>query len=181
VKATKHITKCLISPLTNLLTNSMEQSPWRSVIQLVQKSHAFRARQRFISWSRCIQSKNSHPISLRSILILSFHLYWCLSSGPSIHVYRPKLSIHFLSLPCVLHAQHILLYFAITFPIRPLCTPWSLEFSLVLRFILMSEQHKARCVYFLITVNNFLGLCGVRNNVRMFNCMSTKEFPHPVF
>jgi hypothetical protein len=39
------------------------------------------ARQWSLSWARWIQSTPSHPISLRSILILSFHLCLRLSNG----------------------------------------------------------------------------------------------------
>jgi hypothetical protein len=35
----------------------------------------------FLSWARCIQSTYSHPISLRSVLMLSYHLLLGLSSG----------------------------------------------------------------------------------------------------
>jgi hypothetical protein len=40
-----------------------------------------RARHWFLYWARCIQSKISHPVSLRSILILSSYLLLSLSSG----------------------------------------------------------------------------------------------------
>jgi len=43
-----------------------------------------------------------HPISLRSILILSSHLG--LPGGTSVQIFRPKFCKHFLSLPCVPHA-----------------------------------------------------------------------------
>jgi hypothetical protein len=72
---------------TTLLSNSMEKSPsWEadshSVTQLVSKFPAFYGTQMFItvfvrachwflSWSRCIQCTHSHPISLKSILIVS--------------------------------------------------------------------------------------------------------------
>jgi hypothetical protein len=48
-----------------------------------------------LSWVRRIQSTHFHPISLRSILILSFHLPLCLPRGFSLQVFRPKFSIHF--------------------------------------------------------------------------------------
>jgi len=40
-----------------------------------------RARNWSLIWAKCIQSTTSHPISLRSILILSSHLSLCLPSG----------------------------------------------------------------------------------------------------
>jgi hypothetical protein len=63
------------------------------VTQLVKKSFAFYGTRRFITmltrtrhwslfWARCIQSTNSHPFSLKSVLILSSYLHLGLSSGP---------------------------------------------------------------------------------------------------
>jgi len=70
----------------------MEQSPSEKliVIQLVKFPTCYgtwrfitmftRAHDWFLYWARCIQS-TSHPISLRSILIFSSHLYLGLASG----------------------------------------------------------------------------------------------------
>jgi hypothetical protein len=55
-----------------------------------------RARHWSLFRARRIQSTLSYPISLRSILILSFHL-------PNL----PKYCMHSLSLPCMLHVQFI--------------------------------------------------------------------------
>jgi hypothetical protein len=61
----------------------------------------------FLSWTRSIQSIPSHPISLRSILILSTHLRLCLPSGlfpcdfPTIILYG------FLFSPFVLHIKYL--------------------------------------------------------------------------
>jgi len=71
---------------TDRPTNSMEKRPWEAnITQQVHKFLAFYGTRRFItlftrsrywsiSWARCIQLTTSHPISLRSILILSSHL-----------------------------------------------------------------------------------------------------------
>jgi len=75
------------------LTNSMKHSSYsEAATQLVQKIPAFYRNQSFItmftrachcsiSWARWIQSTPSQPISLRSILTLSSHLYKGLPSA----------------------------------------------------------------------------------------------------
>jgi hypothetical protein len=67
--------------LTHSLTHSlMELSPsWEAASYAVYGTRSFinvftRALHRSLSWARSIQSIPSHPISLRSILILSTHL-----------------------------------------------------------------------------------------------------------
>jgi hypothetical protein len=57
-----------------------------------------RARHWSLSWARFIQFTPSHPISLRSVLILSSHL----RQG-----FRTKIFRRFLQLPCVLHVPPI--------------------------------------------------------------------------
>jgi hypothetical protein len=93
----------------------MEQSSsWEANSHLVMKFRAFYGTRRFItvfttarhwslSWARCTQSTPSHPISLRSILILSSHLRPGLPCSSSLQVFQPKYFMHFSSLPCVLH------------------------------------------------------------------------------
>jgi len=69
--------------------NSMEQGPSQEAnSQSVKKFPAFYGTRRFITvfararhWARCIQSTPSHPVSPRSILILSFHISLGLPSG----------------------------------------------------------------------------------------------------
>jgi len=60
----------------------------------------------FLPWARWIQSKPSHPMSLKSILLLSSHLHLSLASGLFLQVCRPKFCMHFSYLACVLHAPH---------------------------------------------------------------------------
>ena len=65
------------------------------------------ASQQFLSWASSIESKHPHPTSLRSSLILSYHLRLGLSSGlfpsgfPTIALITRLLS------PYMLHAPHI--------------------------------------------------------------------------
>jgi hypothetical protein len=51
-----------------------------------------------LSRARCIQSMSSHSISLRSILILSFHLRLGLLVVSFLQVFRPEFSMPFSSL-----------------------------------------------------------------------------------
>jgi hypothetical protein len=104
----------VIHTLTNCLTR------WNRVlleklivIQLLKKSPALYGtpgfiilftptRHRSLSRARRIQSATSHPVSLRSILILSPHLRPCVPSGLFLQVFGPKFFIHFSSAPCLL-------------------------------------------------------------------------------
>jgi len=95
-------------------------TPWGRVLvqkltvaKLLKKFSAFYGTSRFItmftrtrhwylSWARWIQSTPRHPISLRSILILSSHLHlWLLA------VLFPKYCVHFSLFQCLLHAPSI--------------------------------------------------------------------------
>jgi hypothetical protein len=95
--------------LTNKLT------PWSRILleklivaQLVQQFPVFYGTRRFItvftrarhgslSWARCIQSTPSHPVFIRSILILSSHLRLDLPSVLFISALKQKCYIHFAS------------------------------------------------------------------------------------
>ena len=133
--------------LTYLLT------PWSTGLpeKLVSKFPAFYGTRRFItafttarhlslSWARSIQFMPFQPISLRSILILSFHIYMGLSSGllpsgfPTSTLYARLLS------PYVLHALPISVFFI-----------WSPEWYLV-------RTHKAPH-YVVFSVSLLLRAC----------------------
>jgi hypothetical protein len=110
-----------VSRLSDWLTHSL--TPWNTVLpvkltatQLVKKFPAcygtrrvttvfIRARHRSLSWARCSQSTPSDPISLRSILIISYSYVFRVVS--SLQIFQPKQCIHFSSLPCVLHAAPV--------------------------------------------------------------------------
>jgi hypothetical protein len=81
----------IISIITGQLTNSMEQNPWQAdsgsgnqeirhiyvtgtLITVFTRDSPHRS----LPWARWIQSTNSHPISPKSILILSSHQRLCL-------------------------------------------------------------------------------------------------------
>jgi hypothetical protein len=115
--ASLFMTCCL--ELTDWLTS------WRRVLlekltvtHLVKKYPAFYGTQKFItvftrarhwlqSWARCIQSTPSHPISLRSILILSTPR----SYERTLPLSFPNQNIVCIfHLSCVLHALHIAFY-----------------------------------------------------------------------
>jgi len=57
-----------------------------------------------LPWARWIRSTCSHPFSLRSILMLSFHLLPGLLSGLFSPGFLSKLYTHLSFLPCVLQA-----------------------------------------------------------------------------
>jgi hypothetical protein len=93
----------------------LEKSP---IVQLLNKFPAFYGTQRFItvftralqwslSWARSIQCIPSHPISLRSVLILSTHLRLGLSSGLFASGFPTKMLYSFLFSPFVLHVLPI--------------------------------------------------------------------------
>jgi hypothetical protein len=84
-----------------------------TVTQLVNKLPAFYGTRRFISmftaarhrslsWARCIQSTYSHPISLISVLILSYHLRLRLSRCLSPSSFPTKM-LYAFHITCVLH------------------------------------------------------------------------------
>jgi hypothetical protein len=92
--------------------------PWQANSHLVKKFSAYYGIRRFIavlttarhwslSWARCIQSTPSHPISLRSILILPSHLRLGLTNGLFLQTYQAKYCMYFSSLPCMLHVPLI--------------------------------------------------------------------------
>jgi len=89
-----------------------------TVTELVKKFPAFygtrwstdvftRPRHWTLSWARWIQSTSNHPISLKPIQTLYFQLSLGLPSGLSLQVFRPKIRMHFSSLPLVLHVLPI--------------------------------------------------------------------------
>jgi hypothetical protein len=65
-----------------------------------------RARHWSLYWASRIQSTSSHPISLRSMLMLSSHLRPSLLSA-FLQVFQPKFWTHFSPLSCALHAPPI--------------------------------------------------------------------------
>jgi hypothetical protein len=69
---------------------------WRYIIMFIVAHHWS------LSWARWIQFAPSHPISLRSALILSSHLWVDLPSGFFPLGFVTKI-LYFPSLPCVLH------------------------------------------------------------------------------
>jgi len=69
----------------------------------------------FLSWARCIPSTTSHPISLRSILISSFHLRLGLPSGISLSCFPIKVPYELTISP--MHAAcpaHLINIFTVT-------------------------------------------------------------------
>jgi len=96
-------------------------TPWSRILlekliiaQLVMKSTAIYGTWRFITvfrrahhltlfWARWVQSKPSHPVSLRSILILFSHLYICLLNGLFPSHFLTKILHAFLTSSYMLH------------------------------------------------------------------------------
>jgi hypothetical protein len=91
--------------LTGLPTWNRVHLEKLKVTQVPNKSPTFYGSRRFITvftkvqhvpiLTRCLQSTTFHPISLRSILILSSHLRLGLPSFFSLQVFRPKFCTHF--------------------------------------------------------------------------------------
>jgi len=107
-----------LNQLTNQFHGAESFLKKLTVTQLVKKFPTFygtwgiittftKASHMSLSWARCVQSTPSHPISQRSILILSSHLFLGLLSGLFLQVFWPKFCTHFSFLPCMLHALHI--------------------------------------------------------------------------
>jgi hypothetical protein len=67
-----------------------------------------RARNRPLSWPRWIQSTPSHPVSLRCIVILSYHLCLCRPSGLFLSVLFCRISF-------------VLLYFIVNLSVQLFC------------------------------------------------------------
>jgi len=82
--------------------------------------HFTRACHCSLSWAISVESRLSHLASLTSLVILSSHLCLGLASCPFTLGFL-TFCIHFSSLPCVLHAMHISLWYW-TFSIKN--KPW---------------------------------------------------------
>jgi len=94
----------------------MEQSPsWEASSclpgqQIPKGSLLFtRAYHWALSWAREIKSTFLHPVSLKPILIVSSHLHVGLPRILSLHVFALECCMHFSSLPCALHALHLII------------------------------------------------------------------------
>jgi hypothetical protein len=103
--------------------NRKKLTPWSAVLlqkltvtQLVEKFSAFYGTRRFISlftrshhcflsWARWIQSTTSHTISLRSILIISFHLRLGL---PQKHILKFCFVLSYVVLVSILQTTDVL-------------------------------------------------------------------------
>jgi hypothetical protein len=114
-----------------------------------------RVRHWSLSWARLMKSKPFHPISLRSILILSSHLGLGVLSGPFFQAFPPKSSMHYSSLPCVLY----------TLPISPSLldhsnykAPHYATFSNFLPFYLLGSNNLLSTLF-----SNTLSLCSSLN------------------
>jgi len=103
----------------NWVAKSMEQSPWEADSHSVKKFPTFYGTRRFITvfttarhwslpWTRWIQSTTSHPITLRSILILSYNLRLGLPSG-LFQIFRPKSCVNLFSLIRAACPAHLIL------------------------------------------------------------------------
>jgi len=119
----KWVKSSICNLFVNLLTNSTEQGPsWKTnshsaikeIIHHLQnpKVHycVCKSPPLFSVYIRWLQSTPSHPISLRSILILPYHLCLDLPSGSSLQAFWAKFCMHFSSLPmCATSPSNIIL------------------------------------------------------------------------
>jgi hypothetical protein len=85
------------------------------------------ARHWSLFWARLIQSI-PHAISVRSILIFFFHLRLGLQSDSFLQHFLSKFCMHFISLPCLLHASHSS-FDHLTQLVQRLATGWTAEMS----------------------------------------------------
>jgi len=122
----------LTNNLTNLL-NSWSRVLFKKLIitQLVKKLPTFYGSQMFITvfvtsrhwslyWAIWIQSTTSHPISLRSVLILSYHLCLSRPSGVFPSGFSTKILYAFLITPMLAKCPaHLILLDLITLTIFP--------------------------------------------------------------
>jgi hypothetical protein len=92
---------CVVVPVNNEVHNSMEMSPSWEVVNCAatrEFTTFTRALHWSLSWARSVQPIPPHPISLRSILILSSRLRLDLPSGVSfLLAFPPKSYMHWWS------------------------------------------------------------------------------------
>jgi hypothetical protein len=97
-----------VNYLSMYYTNSMELVPCREApsSSAAQKFSNILCNRKILLWSlsgaRQILSISSHPFSLTSIFLFSFHLRLDLPSGIALLVFPPTLYMHF-SIDCLLH------------------------------------------------------------------------------